>query len=90
MNHKQLFWAVAVLVLFITVPAQAQLTTKTYRIGYLAGSSLSVNAARIEAFLQGLRDFGYIQDKNIVVEYRAPEGQLNGIRCLRWSWLSLK
>ena len=42
--------------------------TKVPRIGYLTATSLSANAARIEAFRQGLRELGYVEGKNIVIE----------------------
>jgi putative ABC transport system substrate-binding protein len=55
--------------------AQAQQAEKIPRIGYLSGSSLSVLAARIEAFRQGLRDLGYVEGKNIVIEWRDANGK---------------
>jgi putative ABC transport system substrate-binding protein len=55
--------------------AQAQQAEKIPRIGYLSGSSLSVLAARIEAFRQGLRDLGYVEGKNIVIEWRDVNGK---------------
>ena len=42
---------------------EAQQTTKVTPIGYLSGPSLSANAARIEAFRQGLRELGYVEGK---------------------------
>jgi putative tryptophan/tyrosine transport system substrate-binding protein len=54
--------------------AQAQRPTKIPRIGYLSGSaSVSDNPAWREAFRQGLRELGYIEGKNIVVEWRFGE-----------------
>ena len=47
--------------------AQAQLPTKISRIGYLDGAFPSTNAARIDAFRQGLRELGYVEGKNIVI-----------------------
>ena len=55
-------------------PAQAQQAEKVPRVGYLSGSSLSVLGARIEAFRQGLRDLGYVEGKNIVIEWRDAKG----------------
>jgi putative ABC transport system substrate-binding protein len=56
--------------------AEAQQPAKIPQIGYLAGS-LSANVARREAFRQGLRELGYVEGKNIVVEYRYAEGKLD-------------
>ena len=38
------------------------------RIAYLGATSLAANAARVEAFRQGLRELGYVEGKNIVIE----------------------
>jgi len=61
--------------LFTISPAQAQQPTKIPRIGYLTASSLSAQSARIEAFRQGLRELGYVEGKNIVIELRFGEGK---------------
>ena len=55
--------------------AAAQQPTKIPRIGFLAATSLSTNPARIEAFRQGLRELGYVEGKNIVIEWRFAEGK---------------
>ena len=55
--------------------AEAQQPTKVPRIGYLSVGSPSANAARIEAFRQGLRELGYMEGKNIVIEWRYAEGK---------------
>jgi putative ABC transport system substrate-binding protein len=56
--------------------AQAQQPTKIPRIGYLSGSaSRSDNPTWHEAFRQGLRDLGYIEGKNIAIEWRFGEGK---------------
>jgi putative ABC transport system substrate-binding protein len=57
--------------------AEAQQPTKIPRIGFLAGNSLSSSslAARVEAFWQGLRELGYVEWKNIVIEWRSAEGK---------------
>ena len=66
------------------LPAQAQQPTKIARIGYLnaaiftepAGASVTSQSrnSRIEAFRQGLRELGYVEGKNIIIEYRYAEG----------------
>jgi putative tryptophan/tyrosine transport system substrate-binding protein len=55
--------------------AEAQQPTKVPRIGLLVPSSS--DSTRRDAFLQGLRDLGYVEGKNIVIEYRYTEGELN-------------
>ena len=48
---------------------------KVARIGFLGGSSASVSASRVEALRAGLRDLGYVEGKNIVIEFRWAEGK---------------
>ena len=55
--------------------AEAQQSTKVPRMGYLTATSLSVNAARVDAFRQGLRERGYVEGKNISIEWRSAEGK---------------
>jgi putative ABC transport system substrate-binding protein len=56
--------------------ADAQEATKVYRIGRLSTGSPSLAAnAREEAFRQGLREFGYVEGQNLVLEYRYAEGR---------------
>src|SRR5215475_1199692 len=57
------------------VSAQAQQPAKVPRIGYLGGTSSSVSAHNLEAFRQGLHDLGYVEGKNLVIEYRFAEGK---------------
>jgi putative ABC transport system substrate-binding protein len=61
--------------LALCVSAEAQQPAKVPRIGYFTGTSLSVASARTEAFLQGLRDLGYVEGKNIIIEWRSWEGK---------------
>jgi putative ABC transport system substrate-binding protein len=57
------------------LPAEAQQPKKVPRIGFLAALSHSAVSARIEAFQQGLRELGYVEGKNIVIEWRYAEGK---------------
>jgi ABC-type uncharacterized transport system substrate-binding protein len=68
---------IAVVLLAVAAIAEAQQPRKMPRIGFLSGISLSFNAARIEAFKQGLRELGYVEGKNIVIEWRSAEGKLD-------------
>ena len=61
----------------LSFPAQAQQLKKVPRIGYLAVSTPSAHSARVAAFRQGLRDLGYIEGQNIVIEIRYAEGNSN-------------
>jgi putative tryptophan/tyrosine transport system substrate-binding protein len=68
---------VVVIQLAVAVIAEAQQPAKVPRIGILIGSSASANAARIEAFRQGLRELGYVEGKNFVIEFRSAEGKFD-------------
>jgi len=57
----------------ITGLAEAQQAKKVPTVGFVALASLSAVSARVEAFRQGLRDFGYVEGKNIVIEYRSAD-----------------
>ncbi len=73
MIRNLIHFALCSLVLAPGIPALAQQTTKTPRIAYLDALSLSRNTGRIEAFRQGLRELGYVEGKNIVMEWRSAE-----------------
>ena len=55
--------------------AEAQQPTKVPRIGFLSATSPSAIAARVEAFRRGLRELGYVEGKNIIIEWRYAEGK---------------
>jgi ABC-type uncharacterized transport system substrate-binding protein len=57
--------------------AEAQQAGKVYRIGFLSGSSAVAAKSFVEQFRQGLRDLGYVEGQNIIIEYRWAEGQLD-------------
>jgi putative ABC transport system substrate-binding protein len=60
-------------VLLITGLAQAQQTGKVARIGFLDSSTASGMAVLLDAFKQGLSKLGWIEGKNIIIEYRFAE-----------------
>src|SRR4029450_6974473 len=62
--------------LFSPLAVEAQETAKAARIGYL-GTNLAAGLHMQEAFLQGLRDLGYVEGRNLVIEYRDAEGRLD-------------
>src|SRR5499426_1991804 len=78
---RRIFIGLPLTLLLLTV-AQAQQATKVPRIGSLSASSPSVISARLEAFRQGLRELGYVEGKNIVIEYRYAEEKLDRLPAL--------
>jgi len=81
-SRKILCLALSALLLALSFPADAQQPKKIPRIGYLTATSLSAIAGRTEAFRQGLREFGYVEGKNIVTEHRHAEGKLDRLPAL--------
>ncbi len=69
--------------------AEAEQAAKVARIGYLTGS-LAANPHVPEAFRQGLRDLGYIEGRNLVIEYRSPEGKPERLPALAAELVALK
>jgi putative ABC transport system substrate-binding protein len=63
------------MLLALPFPARAQQPTKIPRIGFLGANFPTTNPARREAFRQGLRELGYVEGKNISIEYRFAEGK---------------
>jgi len=74
----------------LSVSVEAQQAKKVPRIGYLGATSRSINPARSEAFRQGLRDLGYVEGKNIVIEWRFAEGKLDRLPALAVELVRLK
>jgi len=66
--------------------AKAQQPPKVPRIGFLSGSGDIKNPGfNVEAFRQGLRNLGYIEGKNILVDYRYAEGKADRLSVLSLS-----
>jgi putative ABC transport system substrate-binding protein len=87
---KVLVWILLTFFVANVSIAQAQQPTKIPRIGYLIGASLSNNSVRIEPFRQGLRELGYVDGKNIVIEWRSAEGKLDRLPALAAELVRLK
>jgi len=75
MNKLIAALVVATAMLSAVALAEAQQTGKVPRIGLLISASPSIAAPRVAAFQQGLRELGYVEGKNIIIEYRYAEGR---------------
>ena len=76
MNHSVRRMArliVTLALLFAPLAVDAQQPGKVYRIGYLGNSSPVLESDLTDAFRQGLRDLGYTEGQNILIEYRWAE-----------------
>ena len=85
MSKKVMCVALGAMLFALSFPAEAQQPAKIPRIGYLSGSGdLKTPGPLVEGFRQGLRDLGYIEGKNIVIEYRYVEREVGS--CPRALW----
>jgi hypothetical protein len=73
----------------ICVSAHGQRLEKP-RIGYLFGLSPSASTERVEAFRQGLHALGYVEGKNIFIEYRWADGEIDRLPDLATELVRLK
>ena len=90
MTKKVILLALCSLLLAQCSAVEAQQPTKVPRIGFLAGVSPSAISVRMEAFRQGLRELGYVEGKNIVIESRYAEENLDRLPVLAAELVRLK
>src|SRR5262249_45611409 len=79
---KTIVWPLTLLLLGAGTFADAQQAKKVPRIGFLSAATASSMTTRVEAFRQGLRELGYVEGKNIVIEYRYAEGKFDHLPAL--------
>src|SRR6266404_1567364 len=75
MERRAFISAITLGLLSRSLALQAQPAGKLYRIGMLERTSPAINAANLDAFRQGLRDLGYVEGKDFVIEYRSADGR---------------
>src|SRR5262245_4589392 len=91
MSGRIFVWLMTTVLLTTALPAEAQQPTGTApRIGFLSTAALSSLSPRLDAFHQGLRELGYVEGKNIVIEYRSAEGDVNRLKELAEELVHLK
>jgi putative tryptophan/tyrosine transport system substrate-binding protein len=76
--------------LIVPLGATAQQAGRVYRIGLLTQSSASSSAHIVEAFRQQLRDLGYVEGQNIIIEYRYADGKAERLPDLAADLVELK
>jgi putative ABC transport system substrate-binding protein len=74
----------------ICTVTEAQQPAKTPRIGYLTTAFATEVKGRIDAFRQGLREVGYAEGKNIIIDYRYGDGKSERLPALARELLDLK
>ena len=88
-KHKILLALLALFALGATPLAEAQQAGKVYRVGFLWDSPAMCPDA-IEAFRRGLRDLGWVEGQNIVIEHRWAEGRFDRLNDLAEELVRLK
>jgi putative ABC transport system substrate-binding protein len=87
--ERRAFVVGALSLLAAPLAAEAQPAAKVARIGLLANNP-AANPHLLEAFLQGLRDLGYVEGRNLVIERRYAEGKLERYPALAAELVALK
>src|SRR5262249_42178778 len=90
MKKQIVVLSVCAMLFALCVSVEAQQGKRVPRIGYLLSGSPSTNPDFREAFRQGLRDLGYVEGKNIVIEYKWAEGKLDRVPELAEELVRLK
>lgn len=80
----------ALLVLLLIATGAAAQARPVYRIGMLETTSEQANRANLEAFKKGLREAGYVEGQNLVIEYRSADGRQDRYRDLATELLRMK
>jgi len=74
----------------LSFSVEAQQTGKIPRIGYLSSLSASSDSSRNDAFRQGLKELGYVEEKNVAIEYEFAQGKLDRLPDLAGELVRLK
>jgi len=90
MKKQIVVLSVCAMLFALCVSVEAQQGKRVPRIGYLSSGSPSTNPDFREAFRQGLQDLGYVEGKNIVIEYKWAEGKLERMPELAEELVQLK
>ncbi len=75
MDRRTFLGSVSGGVLAVPLAAFAQPQGKVWRIGMLETVSRDLNAANLDAFQLGLRELGYVEGRNLIIEYRSADGR---------------
>jgi ABC-type uncharacterized transport system substrate-binding protein len=81
---------VAAMLLAVGVSAEAQQPKKVHHIGYLFSGTVSSSAPMREAFLDGLRQLGYVENQDVSIEYRYADGRNDRLAALAEELVRLK
>jgi putative tryptophan/tyrosine transport system substrate-binding protein len=74
MRRREFIALLSGAVMACVLPARAQSAAKLWRIGFLETTTLEKNRANLLAFTDALREFGYVEGSNLIIEYRSANG----------------
>ncbi len=89
-NRRKLIIAFGAGALTAPFGSFAQQQGKVWRVGYLSPTSTPVNSPYTAAFLKGMRQLGYVEGKNLVVEWRSADGKLERLPGLAMELVQLR
>src|SRR5262245_47863035 len=90
MNRRRFLHTVSTSLLAAPLAAEAQPAGKVYRIGFVGNSTGRLEANLVGPFRQGLRDLGYVEGQNVLIEYRWAEGKYDRFPALIGELLAQK
>jgi putative tryptophan/tyrosine transport system substrate-binding protein len=89
-KRRELMIALVASALVAPIGSFAQQQGKVWRVGILSPTSASLSSSNTNAFLKGMRELGYIEGRNLVVELRFADGQLERLSGLAAELVQLK
>lgn len=90
MNRKIVVYLAVALVVNLAQPTHAQQSGKVHRIGVLSAAGAASFSDNADALRQGLRDLGYVEGKNLTIEYRYADGKIDRLTELATDLVRLK
>ena len=90
MDRRSFLGTLAGGLLAAPLAAEAQQAERVYRIGFLSGQSPTDLARQLETFRQRLRELGYVEGRNVAIEYRFAEGRPERLPALAAELVRLK
>ena len=92
MNRRDAVVAAVALLALVAAPlaALAQPAEKMFRVGFLGNSTAALEANLVGPFREGLRDLGYVEGRNVLIEYRWAEGKYERLPALIGELVALK
>jgi putative ABC transport system substrate-binding protein len=89
-DRRTLVGAASGVLLTLPLAVEAQQATKIARIGYLSPNLATANPRLFEGFRQGMRDLGYVEGRNLLIEFRSAEGNPERLPAVAAELVALK